>query len=80
MPLQIEMYPESYNKLRKLLHEQFPELFAYVGWSMAHDHLMFLRLMNEYTGILCLPELGIEECCNKYMEALWKIRPIIQIH
>lgn len=74
MALILEMYPNSFNQLRKMLHDNFPDLFLRVGWAMANDHLLFIRLMNAATDTLCLPELGIDECCQRWLAALDKKR------
>lgn len=42
----IFMFPESYNELRKELHNHWPELWAIVSWRMAHRAEEFVEQMN----------------------------------
>lgn len=43
----IYMFPESYNALRRELHENYPNLFDIVGHAMAFDAVIFIELMDE---------------------------------
>lgn len=47
----IYMFPESYNQLRKELHDYWPALWAVVQWSLAHRAEEFVEIMNEALGL-----------------------------
>ncbi len=42
----IFMFPESYNQLRKELHDHWPNLWAAVSWRMAYRAEEFVEQMN----------------------------------
>lgn len=69
MPV-IEMYPEAFNHLRKVLHNEHEDLWAKVGYNMAHNQMQFILDMNAELDCICIPEMGIQEVCDKYLVAL----------
>ena len=70
MGMIIEMLPESFNQLRKVLVEEHQDLWAKVGWNMAYNPGIFMVLMNDELDCVCVPEQGIEAICSTYLERL----------
>jgi hypothetical protein len=68
----MEIFPESFNQLRKQLYENHRDLWAKVGYNMLHNQLQFLTDMNAELDVFTLPEMGINEVCEKYLAALAK--------
>lgn len=68
----LEMLPESYNHLRKLLSTEHEDLWAKVGYNLAHNHMQFMADMDAELGTFTIPEMTINEVCEKYIAALSK--------
>src|SRR3990172_4847234 len=43
----IYMFPESYNALRRELHDNWPNLWNIVSYAMAFDAITFIELMDQ---------------------------------
>lgn len=64
-------FPESFNYLRKLLHEEFPHLFAVVGWAMANDAPRFIELMDAALDTKTTFDTAkVDATCKKYIDLL----------
>lgn len=77
----IFMFPESYNELRKELHDHWPSLWNKVQWSMAFDAELFVELMNRnldgvYKVALVTSEreLEISHICSTFLKELRRRR------
>jgi hypothetical protein len=66
----IEMLPESFNQLRKVLATEHEDLWAKVGWNMAYDPSAFIMLMNDELDCVCDSRQGIEAVCTIYLDRL----------
>ena len=66
----IELFPESYNQLRKVLSTEHEDLWVKVGYNMAHNHMQFMADMDAELDTFTIPEMTINEVCEKYLVAL----------
>lgn len=64
------LYPEAFNQLRKKLSTEHEDLWAKVGYNMANNHMQFILDMNAELDCICLPEMTMQEVCDKYLVAL----------
>ena len=64
------VYPESFNQLRKQLSEDHEDLWVKVSWDMANNPMDFILTMNEELDCVCVPEMGVEAVCTRYLQAL----------
>ena len=73
--------PESYNALRRELHENWPTLFARVGYAMAFDAPMFIEMMDAAldtkTGF---DSDRVDATCKKYLDLLRIKRGVSPLH
>jgi len=71
----IFMFPESYNALRKELHDNWPNLWALVGWRMAHRAEEFVEYMNDALDLAVVFDTeAVDFICTTYLNALKKKR------
>lgn len=71
----IYWFPESYNQLRKEIFENWPNLWAVVGYRMAFIAEEFVENMNAALDMnLVLDSEKVDAICTAYLEALWKLR------
>ena len=68
----IELFPESYNQLRRVLSTEHLDLWAKVGYNMAHNHMQFMTDMDAELDTFTIPEMTIHEVCEKYLVVLSK--------
>lgn len=67
----IYMFPESYNALRRELHDNYPHLFEIVGHAMAFDAVMFIEYMDEALGIKTTWDSAkVGAICHRYWNEL----------
>ena len=76
----VYMMPESYNALRRELNENWPTLFAQVGWCMAFDAVTFIEMMD---GALdtktTFDNDKVTAICHKYLNLLRNKRGLSDI-
>lgn len=71
----IYLFPESYNELRRELHDHWPNLWKVVGWPMAYAANIFVEEMNSALDLrVTLDSDRIDAICTEYLQALWKKR------
>lgn len=71
----IYMFPESFNALRRELFENWPTLWALVGWRMAHRAEEFCDFMNGALDLnLVVNSQTVDYICKQYLNALRKKR------
>lgn len=76
----IYLFPESYNALRRELHEHWPTLWQLVGWTMAHQAEAFVEIMNDALDLkLQLDGNKVGATCHTYLNALRKKRGLSAI-
>jgi hypothetical protein len=67
----IYMFPESYNALRRELHENWPQLFQQVGWCMAFDAMTFIEMMDFALDTkTTFDSAKVQAICLKYLNLL----------
>lgn len=67
----IYLFPESYNALRRELHDNWPSLWMLVGWAMAHQAETFVEIMNDALDLkLQLDGNKVGATCHIYLNAL----------
>ena len=67
----VYMFPDSYNALRKYLHDEFPTLFALVGYPMAFDAPRFIELMDAALDTrTTFDSHKVDATCKKYLDLL----------
>lgn len=64
------MFPPAFNKLRETLYEEHHDIWLVVGGMMIHNHDMFISSMNDILDAICVPEMGIEACCERWLKLL----------
>lgn len=73
--------PEVFNALRRELNENWPHLFARVGWAMAFDAPTFIEMMDAAldtkTGF---DSDRVEATCAKYLDMLRIKRGLSPLH
>lgn len=75
----IFMFPESYNALRKELVENWPNLWALVGWRMAHRAEEFVEYMNDALDVAVVFDTeAVDFICSTYLSLLRKKRGLSQ--
>lgn len=68
-------FPESYNALRKEIHDNWPTLWALVSWRMAYNAQEFVEYMNEATELnLVFDTEKVAWICDQYLTALRRMR------
>lgn len=71
----IYMFPESYNFLRKELHDHWPSLWAAVSWCMAFQAEDFVAIMNEALDMkLQVDGNKVDATCKAYLNKLYELR------
>lgn len=71
----IYMFPESFNALRRELHENWPTLWALVGYRMAFRADEFVELMNHACDVkLVLDSDNVDFICATYLRKLKQMR------
>lgn len=71
----IYMFPESYNQLRKELHDYWPNLWAGVSWPMAFAANMFVERMNEALDMTIQFDSGkVDFICESFLVKLQDLR------
>lgn len=70
-------FPESYNELRKELHDYHPAIWKKVQWFMAFDRELFIENMNRILGARILFEEDIDVLCKHYLHILQKKRIVV---
>lgn len=75
------MFPDSYNNLRKELHDHWPKIWKDVQWSMAFDAEMFVEKMQRHLGLqlLLVPGTPSAECdywCSRFLQELRTLRGV----
>lgn len=71
----VYMMPESYNALRRELHENWPQHLSKVAWKMAHNAPEFVVEMNSITGMrLQFDTHKVDAICEQFLTALRKKR------
>lgn len=77
----IYMFPDSYNYLRTELNDNWPKLFAHVGYAMAFDAVRFIELMDDAldtkTGF---DSAKVDAICKKYIDLLRNKRGLSSLH
>jgi hypothetical protein len=70
-------FPESYNALRRELDENWPQLWALVGYAMAFDSVRFIELMDDALDERTTFDSDkVGAICHKYLNALRKKRGV----
>ncbi len=76
----IYMFPESYNALRRELHENWPNLFQTVGYFMAFDSVRFIELMDAALDTkTTFDSQKVDAICKKYLNLLRNKRGLSSI-
>jgi len=71
----IYMFPPAYNALRKELFENWPALWALVGWYMANRPEEFCSIMNGATDLRVIFDSGaVNWMCEKWLNKLISMR------
>lgn len=77
----IFLFPNSYNLLRKELHDHWPVIWKDVQWAMAFDAEMFVEKMQRHTdqaykitAVTRDRELEIDHICTCFLNYLTKKR------
>jgi hypothetical protein len=71
----IYMFPESYNALRRELHEYWPHLWSYVSWAMANRAELFVERMNDALDLkVNFDSQKVDAICTIYLDALQTTR------
>jgi hypothetical protein len=77
----IYMFPESYNALRRELHDYWPNLWSAVSWSMAHKAEEFVERMNDALETkVQFDGNKVEATCQHYLNILRALRGLSPIH
>jgi hypothetical protein len=73
----IYMFPESYNALRRELHDYWPVLFTHVGWAMANNGPQFVQQMNDLTGLKIQFDTNkVDAICKEFLSFLRTARGV----
>lgn len=71
----IYMFPESFNALRRELHDNWPNLWALVGYRMAFRADEFVEFMNGALDVkLVLDSDNVDFICSTYLRKLKQLR------
>lgn len=70
MEREVGMFPPAFNQLRNVLYEEHADLWEIVSGMMIHNHEYFIHSMNETLATICIPELGMQLCCERWLKAL----------
>jgi len=69
-PIKADYLPESYNALRKELHDNHPALWKKVQWFLAFDWPLFIEHMNNLLAMQVPFQLSVDEVCTIYLTVL----------
>lgn len=67
----VYLFPDSYNALRLELHDNWPTLWAQVGWYMAFDAVAFIEQMD--AALDCKTTFDsdkVSAICHRYLNML----------
>ena len=73
-PIKADYAPESYNQLRKELHDSWPDLWKRVQWFMAFDWALFIENMNMTLDLRVPFETDVDLVCKIYLKTLQQLR------
>lgn len=70
----IEIYPESFHQLRRVLMNEHQDIWQRVGWAMIHDQQYFVSAMNEELSGIVIPAefTSVADCCERWLKAIEK--------
>jgi hypothetical protein len=73
----VYLFPESYNALRREMHDNWPIVFKQVGWYMVFDAVTFIEQMD----FICdtkttFDTQKVSSICHKYLNILRKKRGV----
>jgi hypothetical protein len=77
----VYLFPESYNALRTELNDNWPALFAQVGWCMAFDAIHFVEMMDAALDTKTTFDSDkVSAICHKYLNLLRNKRGLSSIN
>ncbi len=77
----VYLMPESYNALRRELHDNWHNLWNLVQGPMAFDGPRFVDLMNEALGLMTqFDSDNVSGICARYLDTLRKLRGLSPLH
>ncbi len=77
----VYMFPESYNQLRKELHDNWPELWNQVGYDMAFNGPSFVEKMDGALGTITqFDSDNVAGMCARYLDELRVKRGLSRLH
>jgi hypothetical protein len=79
-PLKASYLPESYNQLRKELHDNWPLLWKKVQWYLAFDWPLFIENMNKLLDVEVSGNQEVADVCTAYLQILHSKKSIIILH
>ena len=77
----IYIFPDSYNALRRELHDFWPTLWPVAGYCMAHKSDDFVEVMNIALDLrLQYDTARVDTICKIYLDALRKLRGLAPLN
>lgn len=76
----IYFMPESYNALRRELHDNWPNLWIRVQWFMAHNAQQFVNEMNDALDCkIQFDTAKVESICAEFLNKLRALRGLSKL-
>ena len=77
----VYLFPESFNALRRELHDYWPNLWQQVGFVMAFDAVVFIELMDAALDTKTTFDSDkVDGICKKYIDLLRNKRGFSGLH
>lgn len=77
----VYLMPESYNALRRELHDNWPKLWEVSQWCMAFDGPSFVRIMdNALDMVTQFDTANVDGICKKFLDGLRAKRGLSALH